>query len=324
RVFKQDQEALKALINKSNTYAKNQQRQKRVIVGGMSAIAILFFGGFYLYQVITTSDSIYIEQPGISQTGKIVQPVEKISKKAESQQLVENKEIVNIENDKSDELIKQPVRQPVKKIVPAKKQKIIIVRKKTENPTDELLSRAYNAFIDGDYASSKNLYQQVVINEPKNRDGILGLAAIAIKEQRYESASQKYKQLLYMDPKDSVARAGISSLESKIDPALNESKLKFMLREQPEAAHLYFALGSLYVPQKRWADAQSAFFSAWSAENTNPDYAFNLAVSLDNLNKKKEAKKFYQLSLSLSPASGGNFSKADVIARIKNIEDQHE
>jgi len=125
-----------------------------------------------------------------------------------------------------------------------------------------------------------------------------------------------------MDPKDSLARAGISSLQSKIDPLLNESKLKFMLREQPEAAHLYFALGSLYVPQKRWADAQSAFFSAWSAENTNPDYAFNLAVSFDHLNQFKEAKKFYQFSLALSPASGGNFSKPDVMKRIKNIEEQ--
>ena len=282
----------------------------------------LFIGGLYLYQVITTSGSDFTAQKLAAD--KSVQVVREPVKTVNQQQpvIAESQVKAIVERVEKKTVVAAPVRQTAKNIVPAKKQQITIVRSKKENPTDQLLQKAYDAFIDADYAQAKDLYQQVMAQEPKNRDGILGLAAVAIKEQRYESAKQKYQQLLYMDPKDSLARAGISSLQSKIDPALNESKIKFMLREQHEAAHLYFALGSLYVPQKRWADAQAAFFSAWSAENTNPDYAFNLAVSLDHLNQYKEAKKFYQLSLTLSPPSGGNFSKPDVMKRIKNIEEQ--
>ena len=325
RIFKQDQEALKALINKSNSYTKRQQVQKRILIGSICAVVIIFFGGLYLYQVITTSGSDYTgQQLAADQASRVVREPEIIIQKDLSQQqvLVASQKIAIPKKKEKDTIVAVPVKKIEKRIAPAKKQQITIVRNKKEDPTDQLLQRAYDAFIDGDYVQSKDLYQKVLLQQPKNRDGILGLAAVAIKDQRYEAAKQKYQQLLYMDPKDSIARAGISSLQSRIDPALNESKLKFMLREQPEAAHLYFALGSLYVPQKRWADAQSAFFSAWSAENTNPDYAFNLAVSLDHLNQYKEARKFYQLSLTLSPASGGNFSKSDVMNRIKAIEEQ--
>lgn len=124
-----------------------------------------------------------------------------------------------------------------------------------------------------------------------------------------------------MNPKDSIAIAGLSSIQNKINSELSESELKFMLREQPEAAHLYFALGSIYANQKKWADAQASFFSAWSAENTNADYAFNLAVSLDQLGKKVQAKQLYELSLKLNQVKKGNFSKQTVEKRIQTLNE---
>jgi len=93
-----------------------------------------------------------------------------------------------------------------------------------------------------------------------------------------------------------------------------------MLKQQPDSAHLYFALGSLYTTQNRWPEAQSSYFSAWSAENKNADYAYNLAVSLDHLDKKKQALDFYQLSLKLKQASSGNFSQTDTQDRIHALK----
>ena len=39
---------------------------------------------------------------------------------------------------------------------------------------------------------------------------------------------------------------------------------------------------------------QQAFFKAYSLDNANPDYLYNLAVSLDNMGKHSAAFPFYQ------------------------------
>jgi uncharacterized protein HemY len=94
-----------------------------------------------------------------------------------------------------------------------------------------------------------------------------------------------------------------------------------MLKQQPDSPHLYFALGSHYSALSKWPEAQSAFFSAWSADNLNADYAYNLAVSLDHLSKQKQAVDFYQLSLKLQKSSIGNFSSVDVHRRISSLQE---
>ena len=185
---------------------------------------------------------------------------------------------------------------------------------------------AYSAFQRGQYEQAQILYQQVLAQEPRNRDALLGLAAIALKQQRYEYAKQKYLALLQLNPKDSLAVAGLSSvnqgsLQHSSDTALSESQLKFMLKEQPDAPHLYFALGSLYAGKNQWPQAQSAYFSAWSGDSNNADYAFNLAVSLDHINQPQQALQYYQLCLKLMRNSSASFSAAQVQQRINSLQE---
>lgn len=184
------------------------------------------------------------------------------------------------------------------------------------DPIESLLSRAYEKFQAGDYVGANELYTQVLLREANNRDGLLGAAAVAMKQQRLDYARQKYQQLLVQDPKDSIARAGISTIDMDVR---DESKLKFMLREQPESPHLYFALGALYASQSRWAEAQQAYFSALSGDNTNADYTYNLAVSLDRLGQYKAAGPYYQKALQLAETRRGSFVASDLQARIDQI-----
>ena len=74
--------------------------------------------------------------------------------------------------------------------------------------------------------------------------------------------------------------AGLIGLRGGADPVQDESRIKLLLRQEPDAAHLYFALATLYVAQDRWAEAQQAYFDAFRRDAANPDYAFNLAISL--------------------------------------------
>lgn len=184
------------------------------------------------------------------------------------------------------------------------------------DPIESLLGQAYEKFQAGDYAGADQLYTQVLQREADNRDGLLGAAAVAMKQQHFEFARQKYQRLLVLDPRDSLANAGISTIDMDVR---DESKLKFMLREQPQASHLYFALGALYASETRWAEAQQAYFSAYSGDSNNADYAYNLAVSLDQLGQYQSASRYYQKALQLGESRRAGFVTANVQSRIDQI-----
>ena len=191
-----------------------------------------------------------------------------------------------------------------------------ITRKQVEDPLRLLLSRAYRSFNAGQYDAADELYRRVLQREASNRDALLGVAAVAMKRQQYAQARARYIQLLMLDPKDSVARAGLSAVDQDVG---SESSIKFMLREQPDAAHLHFALGALYADQQRWPDAQQSFFNAWAVDKQNADYAYNLAVSLDQLGKYQQALPIYREALQLAGRQTVEFSTAAVQTRIDQL-----
>ena len=184
------------------------------------------------------------------------------------------------------------------------------------DPIASLLNQAYEKFQAGDYDGANQLYAQVLHREADNRDGLLGAAAVAMKQHRHHDARHPYQKLLMLDPKDSLARAGVSFIDMDVR---DESQLKFILREQPHAAHLHFALGALYASQTRWADAQQAYFNAYTGDNSNADYAYNLAVSLDQLGQFKAARGYYQKALQLTDSHRAGFVTSDLQTRIEQL-----
>ena len=67
-----------------------------------------------------------------------------------------------------------------------------------------------------------------------------------------------------------------------------------MLQNSPDDTHLNFALGNVYAQQNKWKLAQQSYFNAWQHDNENADYIFNLAVSMDQLGKQKQAVDLYR------------------------------
>ncbi len=157
---------------------------------------------------------------------------------------------------------------------------------------DPGLSRAYEAYTAGDLAAARNNYDQLLKNEPKNGDAWLGLAAIALRQGRPEDAANHYLRALEADPKNALAQAGLIGLNARMDPLQAESRLKTLLAAQPEMAALHFALGNVYARQDRWNEAQQAYFKAYTGDADNPDFLFNLAVSLDQLHQPKLAAQY--------------------------------
>ncbi|RDH82639.1 MAG: hypothetical protein DIZ80_10180 [endosymbiont of Galathealinum brachiosum] len=319
----ENEQALSALINKSNQYSRSEKLKKNITIGILILLIMIGSGLYFYIEIQTSSQDLYITQNSNAAINRNLNtPTPVTAQKAAPLTAPKQQEAKPAQ---STVQIKPQARTPValksQVTKPATNKTISIVRTKRSDPIHVLLRDAYDAFHNQDYRQSEKLYKKVLKQESKNRDAYLGLAAIGTKEQRYEYARQKYQYLLKLNPRDSLATAGLSSLENQVSPQLSESQIKFMLKQQPDSAHLYFALGTLYSKQGRWPEAQSSYFSAWSAENKTADYAYNLAVSLDHLDKKKQALDFYQLSIKLKKASSGNFSQVDTENRIRSLRE---
>jgi tetratricopeptide (TPR) repeat protein len=178
----------------------------------------------------------------------------------------------------------------------------------------------YTAYQAGDLSAARNEYQQALRDEPLNRDALLGLAAIETRAQRFDLADAYYQRLLHANPRDAHAQAGAIALRNQqLDPVLAESRVKSLLATDRDANVLYFTLGNQYALQGRWPEAQQAYFKAYAADPENPDFAFNLAVSFDQMRQPQLALDYYKRALALAEKRGASFSLAAARTRIQQL-----
>jgi len=311
-------EALQLLIHKTN----NQHKKSRVMTWGSVAIGALFllsFSGSYFYfnmveeiesmqrkhqiALATLKSKTRIEENLTSlavapDTGKRLEPdVRSATKAARSDKTISNK------------VAKSDISQQVNKA-------FSVHRAEKRDPVSESLERGWMAYQNKDYTSSKREYKTVLDSEPNNHDALLGMAAVSLQQEEVVKARDIYIKLLERDPRDPHAHAGLANIAQISGANLSESKLKQLIEYRPDDAHLQFALGNVYVQNKSWPEAQQAFFNAWKADSSNADYAYNLAVSLDQLGKHKEAKVYYEDSLELAAGKNISFSPVAVKNRL--------
>ena len=138
--------------------------------------------------------------------------------------------------------------------------------------------------------------------------------------QRYDLADGYYQRLLQSDPRDAHAQAGQLALRSQqLDPVQVESRVKSLIATDRDSNVLYFTLGNQYAQQGRWAEAQQAYFKAFAANPDNADFAFNLAVSLDQLRQGKLALEYYRKALALAEKSSASFAPESARTRVQQL-----
>lgn len=195
---------------------------------------------------------------------------------------------------------------------------IQIQRKLANDSIYNKLTDAYHAYQSGDFGTAWQRYREVLQMDARNRDALLGMAAIAQQQEQDEAAIQYYKQVLILDPRDPVAQAGMSAFSTG-DAADKESRLKQSLAQSPQSGALFFALGNLYTEQSRWGDAQQAYFNAFRLEPGSALFAFNLATSLDHLGQTKLAAQYYGQALRLDTAGNSGFDREQTEQRMKKL-----
>jgi Tfp pilus assembly protein PilF len=201
------------------------------------------------------------------------------------------------------------------------KEPLRLVSKTPAAGVDPTLLAAYEAFNRGDDSSAQQKYRQVLQKDVRNVDALLGMAAIAQRQNRNMDAMGWYRKVTEIEPRNSIAQSAMADLESNADAVGAGSKIKNMLVRQPESANLHAALGNLYAAQNQWAAAQSAYFNASQYAPMSADYAFNLAISLEHLGKPNLALVQYQRALDLLNITGATSpDRAQVEARIHALQ----
>lgn len=197
----------------------------------------------------------------------------------------------------------------------------IKVSRSTAAPAvNPVLMSAYNAYLAGNDSEAQQLYKRVLQREPQNVDALLGMAAIAERQNRADDAQGWYRKVLEADPKNGIAlNATVGNIH---DPQTQASQLKTLIAQHPNNANAYANLGAYFAEQSQWPEAQQSYFEAYRL-NASAENAFNLAVSLDQMGKSTLALPYYQQALALAGSTQSNaIDVAALQARMAAIQAQ--
>jgi tetratricopeptide (TPR) repeat protein len=183
---------------------------------------------------------------------------------------------------------------------------------------DIWLGEAYAAYRIGDNELALARYGQVLDVDPTNRNALLARAAIRIQDGQIKSAIKDYQALLLANPTDSQAMSSLLAV-ADYSPRETESQLKLMIRADPQSPYLNFALANVYGAQRRWQEAQRHYFTALQNNPDDPNYAYNLAVSLEHISQPSSAITYYQRALDNVTNGLATFNRDIVKQRLEML-----
>lgn len=183
--------------------------------------------------------------------------------------------------------------------------------------SNNALQRAYRALKAGRTKEARALYLEAQAHD-SGVDALIGLAALAADSGNYREASQYYREALTREPNNPTALAGLASLAGSADPQGAQKPLERMA-EKTDAASVHSALGGVYASQQKWPAAQQSYFEAYRREPDNPNHAYNLAVSLDQIGERGPALQYYRKALELAARGGALFDAKSIEHRVAEL-----
>ncbi|MGL6039950.1 MAG: tetratricopeptide repeat protein, partial [Deefgea sp.] len=171
---------------------------------------------------------------------------------------------------------------------------------------------AWQFYQNGDLNQAELFYQKALQADPRQRDALLGLAAIAQQRGDLNAAAALYQRILRANPQDQSAKAALMLLNSAQMPEHEAVQLEQSGQSDP------MVLGQYFAAQQRWSQAQEQFFLAYSANPNSADAALNLAVSLDHLKQTNLAKTYYRKALQTKETI--HFDRSKVEQRLAELD----
>ena len=309
------------------------RRNQLLIIGGVAILLLLAGGGYYVWKE-TSQPSLATIPPGAVAVAPVMPPPAPPSL-APAPPAPRNEPIMVIEprggtaapsagqspataGSAREAAVAPPEEAAAEPPRPAPPP-IRISRGQTEATLDPSISAGFESLRQGNLAAAEANYRAALSADPASRDALLGLAAVAIKAGKLQEAERYYRAALALNPRDPLAVAGLLGVLGPTGSSAVESRLKTLLADQPDAAFLHYALGNHYAAQARWGDAQQAYFNALRSQPDNPDFAFNLAVALDQLAQSRLAAEYYRKALALAERSPAAFDREAAANRLREL-----
>ena len=238
----------------------------------------------------------------------------------EEEPVVEEVALAEVEQPEAETEVSEQVRPEPVEVAQAPEQSssgsLEIQTTSQYREIDVWLREAYAAYRAGNDELAMQRYSQVLEVDPNNRNALLARAAIHVQNANVDAAIADYQTLLLANPKDSIAMSSLLGVAS-LSPQETETRLKLMLQEEPDSPYLNFALANAFGAQGRWQEAQSHYFEALKNNPDDPNYAYNLAVSLEHISQPRTAITYYQRALENYGKGLATFSRDVVNQRVQ-------
>lgn len=173
---------------------------------------------------------------------------------------------------------------------------IVITDSETENFDIRAKEKlAYNAVLIDQYEVAVALYKQVIASEPNNHYSKFSLAVVYQRMGQLAQAKALYRDLLQDDPKNKEEIIGnlLSILieESPKDALYLLSRLTI---QSPKSAYILAQAAIVYDKMKNYPNAVSLLNRAIALDPTNIGYKYNLAIIYDKLTQSDKALELYK------------------------------
>ncbi|WP_028455222.1 tetratricopeptide repeat protein [Chitinilyticum litopenaei] len=189
----------------------------------------------------------------------------------------------------------------------------VVARHERQEP--DVLLQAWQAYQHGRLDEARALYARVLASEADNRDALLGMAAIALREGDWSAAAARYRQRLRQAPHDALAREGLASLAAQAQPAAGQEGDEQDPLPDASVEELQL-LAHAHAGRQRWQAAQALYFRAWSQAPHNAELAYNLALALDHLGQYRQAREFYRKALAAGMQAADRLDRDAIAQRL--------
>jgi len=167
---------------------------------------------------------------------------------------------------------------------------------------DTLILKARQTSWKGNYDEATAIYKQLIKENPKDIEALIGLATVLSWQKKYQESSAVYQKVREMRPDIPDGELGLLRLRAwKGEHATAEEGLKALHSKHPERFDILMLLGQVTAWQKKYQASVEYYKKALSIHPENPEAIKGLATTYKWMKNTKEGIKLYEKILEKDP-----------------------
>ena len=173
---------------------------------------------------------------------------------------------------------------------------------KDKKAVQKLHNEAKKAIRSGHYEKARKIYQEVLDQEDKDLQALLGISLSWLKDQSFQNCYDRANDALVIDPENARAHALVAMSLLRSGYVYNSiQSLYRAFKSDPKEPMAYGAAAEIDYYEGRARDARVKALQAYSLDPNEPDYLMTIARSASRLEMFAEAADAYEQFLLVAP-----------------------